>query len=391
MEIINIENHPLITYFIVFIGAIGIVTFIIPAIINTAKKKNLLDKPNKRKNHSHAIPNFGGLAIFFVFAFITTVLNVDYYFHNWNYVLAGTFILFLVGLKDDLVSISPKTKFMAQILAALIIVILADIRIKHFQGFMGIYGDFYFVSVIFTVIGITFVTNAYNLIDGVDGLAGSLFSLSFLFFGVVFAINGYEGMAVVSFVILGTIIGFLYYNYKPAKIFLGDNGSLVLGFLMSVLCIVLATNTSQVAGSGNFPLLDFNGRGIAVAFAVIVVPVLDTFRVFFTRIINKQSPFYPDRRHIHHILLEVGLNSRQISAGLVFVNIIFIGIATWMSYAGVNPTYTIMVIIGMSMGFMYVVRKVATRKSETVEVREEKVKEKKMRNETKSKTPVVSE
>lgn len=341
MNFFDFADHAIMTYLVVFITAVGFVLLLIPVTIKVAETKQLLDEPDERKKHACGISNFGGIPIFFTLTFSTILLNVNYYFENWHYVLAALLLLFMVGLKDDLTNISPRKKFLGQLLAAVIVVCLADIRIVSFHGFLGLYELPYIFSVIFSILGITFVTNAFNLIDGIDGLAGSLATLIFLFFGGVFAYIGVFGLAVACFTIAGAIFGFLRYNFSPAKIFMGDNGSLVIGFLISVLCIEFSSIISTLPVSEIAPIINLKGGGLTIAFATIIIPVIDTFAVFISRISCGNSPFYPDRKHIHHALLDVGLNSREICGLLILMALLFIFCALGFSYFGFNPTASI--------------------------------------------------
>ncbi len=271
MKYLDLSHYSTLIYAAMFILAMGITVFAIPSIISVAKKKDLLDIPDYRKKHLIVTPNLGGIALFSAFVFVNCIFNVGAHFGGWGYILAGSFLLFVTGLKDDLVSIDPYKKFIAQIVAAIIVVYLADIRLTNLEGFLGIHELPYLISFVLSVIGITFVTNAFNLIDGVDGLAGGLSLLLFLFLGVMFAWNSNTGLAMISFTIAGAIFGFLRYNIAPAKIFMGDTGSLIIGFLASVLSIAFVSRVGVNPTTGFLSRLSPENGNISIALAAIIV------------------------------------------------------------------------------------------------------------------------
>lgn len=363
MKYFDLSQPVLYIYIAMFLLAMGITIFSIPNIIFVAKKKRLLDKPDHRKKHTNVTPNLGGIGIFAAFIFVASIFNVGYYFTGWNCILGASFLLFVTGLKDDLVAIDPYKKFLVQIVAAIIVVYLADIRLTDLQGLLGIHQLPYIVSFLLSVVGITFVTNAFNLIDGVDGLAGSLSFLLFTFLGVVFAVNGNIGSAMLCFAIAGAVTGFLRYNIAPARIFMGDTGSLVLGFLASVMAISFVSKMHQIPADSPFVGWFVNGYGgITVALAAIIVPVYDTFRVFTTRILRGFSPFHADRTHVHHVLLDIGLNATQVAATLVGITAAFIGGAFFMVRMNLNTNWAILIILAAATGLMYLAVKIRNRK-----------------------------
>lgn len=178
---LDIKDYAMWIYLGMFLLASAITLYAIPSIILVSKKKRLLDKPDHRKKHKNVTPNLGGVAIFSAFVFVVCLFNIGNYLSAWEYILGSTFLLFVTGLKDDLVALDPYKKFGAQFIAALIIVLLADIRLNGLHGFFGIQEYPYILSIVLSVIGVAFVTNAFNLIDGVDGLAGGISLLIFSF------------------------------------------------------------------------------------------------------------------------------------------------------------------------------------------------------------------
>lgn len=302
--------------------------FAIPPIIKVAKDKKLFDEPDERKVHKSVIPTLGGLGIFAGFI-IATLMGVPVHMANeLQYFLAAAMVIFFLGIKDDILLLSATKKFMGQLIAAGIIIKFGGIQINNLQGFLGIYEIPHITSYILTAFTIIVVTNSFNLIDGVDGLAGSLGLLTSLVFGVYFFVTGELMYSVMALSLAGSLIAFLIYNFSPAKIFMGDTGSLLIGLLNSIFAIkFIAVAANQDAG---LPLLS----APAIAFAILIVPLFDTLRVFSLRIFNRRSPFSPDRNHIHHFLLDLGLSQRIISLICVSANIVFIGLAYFLRFQG---------------------------------------------------------
>lgn len=335
-DFFNSESRIFFIYAAAFLTALFIVWQSIPSVIYVTKRKRLLDKPTGRKKHATVTPNLAGVAIFAAFAFVCSLFQVGRFLPEWNFVFAGAFLLFVTGLKDDLVPMSAYKKFLAQFGASFIVVVLADLRIDNLHGFLGIYELPYVLSAILTFLIITFVTNAYNLIDGVDGLAGTQSIIGFLFLGLYYIfLGGNYGLVMICFCMAGAILGFLKYNFftSPARIFMGDTGSLQLGYLLSIVSIALIDKYE------NHPELSVSG-GLGIAVAVLFIPAFDTLRVFTTRILKGHSPFLPDRTHIHHILLDLGFTGKKLVNTLAVVNILIIIFAYLLK--DYNPTYTIL-------------------------------------------------
>ena len=306
------EDNVILENVLIFGWAFFISLFAIPSIIYVAHLKNLLDMPDHRTVHEVLTPRLGGLAIFAgVMSSVMIFGKVD---SGVQYLLAGCIILFFVGLKDDMVSVSASKKFFVQILATGIVMFMGDIRVTSFQGIFGIHEISYGVSYAFTFLVIVGITNAVNLIDGLDGLAGSLILLASASFGFIFLMYGegnYISFSMVAFALVGGILGFLRYNIRNAIIFMGDTGSLVCGFILAVLAIELVEmRTVESAPS--------------LAIAILFVPILDTVRVFGFRILNGISPFTPDKNHIHHILLRNKISNLNTVILLFITNLLVV-------------------------------------------------------------------
>lgn len=306
---------------LIFLSAFIFVLFGIPSIITIAKLKGLYDSHSDRKLHKNKIPRLGGLAIFSAFS-IAVCLWIQPDMPRLQYLTAGLIVLFFSGLKDDIIMISPLNKLIMQIFSAGLVCIIEGLRITSFHGLFGIYEISLIPSVTISMFTLIVITNAFNLIDGVDGLAGGLSLIISLTYAVWFYLIGEIGWSTISFALAGSIFGFLFYNFSPAKIFMGDAGSLTIGFLLSVFTIKFIEFGKEIRTND----FDLNTAPI-IAIAILIVPLYDTLRVFLIRIFNKQSPFKADRNHIHHWLIKLGLSHSQVCFVLYSVNILFIVVA----------------------------------------------------------------
>jgi UDP-GlcNAc:undecaprenyl-phosphate GlcNAc-1-phosphate transferase len=326
-----------------FIWSFLIAVFAIPSIIHVAHVKNLLDEPNLRTMHESLTPRLGGLAIFA--GFISSLTIFGDLNNNVQQLVAGCIVIFFIGLKDDIVSVSAFKKFFVQILATVIIMFVGKIKITGFQGALGIYTLEEGSSFLFTFIVIIGITNAINLIDGVDGLAGMIILIASSVFGIYFYWQGgsFLSYAYVAFALAGGIIGFLRYNLHKAIIFMGDTGSLVCGFIISVLAIQFIEMNAIEAES----------KSPAIAVAILIIPILDTLRVFILRILAGTSPFSPDKNHIHHRLIALGCSQLSTVLILAVVNIICIILAILFSFLG--PSALLMLIFTYAFVFSIII------------------------------------
>ena len=324
--------------------AFSITYLAIPAIMRVAAEKKLFDLPDARKIHTRPIASLGGVGIFigFLLALLLTFSGKEA--TEFQFYFASALVIFFLGLKDDILIISATKKILGQLAAAAIIIHLGGVRIESMHGFMGLEKLpevwSYFVSYITIIV----VVNAYNLIDGIDGLAGSLGIVTTSVFGTYFLMAELPVYAMLSFAMAGSLAAFLFFNFNPAKIFMGDSGSLLLGLLNAILVIKFITVAD--APGAYLPVTS----AVAIGFSILIVPLLDTLRVFSIRILQGRSPFTPDRNHIHHLLLDRGLNHRQVTFSCVGLNISFIT----MAYFGrtLGPTVLIFLMIGVSFALV---------------------------------------
>lgn len=321
----------------------------IPVIIDVAKKKHLFDEPDERKLHTEIIPALGGIGIFA--GFIGSMLLCIPEFANdlvcVKYFAAAATLIFFIGLKDDIIETSAGKKFMGQLAAAFIVMFFGNIYLDNMHGFLGVYEISKLASVFLTLFAFIVIINAFNLIDGVDGLAASLGIITTAVFGIYFYVANEMVYAVMATATCGAMLAFLIYNYAPAKIFMGDTGSLLLGLVNSILVIKFIS----VAGiSGNIYSMPASP---AIGFAVLIVPLFDTLRVFSVRIINRKSPFSADRIHIHHYLLDLGFTHRSVVLTCVATTLSFIGVAYLLK--DLNTTIVFTIILGLALGLKSIV------------------------------------
>ena len=320
--------------------------FAIPAIIRIAEEKKLFDVPDDRKLHKNPIASLGGVGIFsgfFLASLISISLNTN---PEFQYYFAAGLVVFILGLKDDIIALSASKKFIGQLIAAGILIHLAGLRITSMHGLFGIGELPTFFSIALSYLTVILVVNAFNLIDGVDGLAGMLGLLTTSVFGTYFLLAGLPAYAMLSFALAGSLLAFLIFNYNPAKIFMGDCGSLLLGLTNAILAVKFIEVADIQAGS--LPIQS----AVAVGISVLIIPLLDTVRVFSIRIFKGRSPFTPDRNHIHHLLLDRGLGHKHVSLFCFLLNIVFIT----LTYFGRNlgPTYLLCVMCGICFTFLAV-------------------------------------
>jgi UDP-N-acetylmuramyl pentapeptide phosphotransferase/UDP-N-acetylglucosamine-1-phosphate transferase len=280
-----------------------------------------------------------------------------------QFFVASCVVIFFLGLKDDILIISASKKFIGQIIAAGIIIKFGGVHINNMHGFLGIYEIPAFAGTLFTFLTIIVITNSFNLIDGVDGLAGSLGLMTTLTFGTYFYVAGELTFAVMAFSLAGSLISFLIYNFSPAKIFMGDTGSLLLGLINSIL-VIKFINIAGASGA-SVPV----SSSPAIGFAILMIPLFDTLRVFGLRILDRRSPFSPDRNHVHHFLLDLGFSHKKVAMTCVATNIIFIILAVGLRSWGPTAVIGFLLVSGASIiSIVYYLRQ--KRKQRLVEYEE---------------------
>lgn len=319
------------------------ITFLaIPAIIIVAESKKLFDVPDERKIHQAHIPSLGGIGIFAGFT-LACLLSISLSAApEFQYFMAAAMVMFFLGVKDDILVISPIKKFIGQVLAAFLIIYKGGVQITSMHGFLGVHELPEMFSILLTYFTVIVIINSFNLIDGIDGLAGTLGIISAAIFGSWFLAAGMVPYAVLGFSLAGALTAFLIFNYHPAKIFMGDTGSMLIGLVNAVL-VVKFIAVAQSPGV-TVPVL----AAPAVGFTVLLIPLLDTLRVFGIRIFHQRSPFSPDRNHVHHLMLDKGWSHNTITFTLAGCSIAFVVAAyslrhtgcTWIILSGIAIFFT---------------------------------------------------
>jgi UDP-N-acetylmuramyl pentapeptide phosphotransferase/UDP-N-acetylglucosamine-1-phosphate transferase len=302
-----------------FITAFILVYMAIPSIINIAKVKGLYDVPDDRKSHQEVVPTLGGVAIFAGVIFSIIMWTPFDVFGDLQYILCAFIIIFLIGAKDDILPMSPYRKLLGQLFACFILVFKAQVKITSLYGIFGVYAIPEVLSIALSMFTILVIINAFNLIDGINGLSGSLATLISLSLGTWFFLVDRTDLAIISFSLAGASIAFLRYNITPARIFMGDTGSMLIGIISAIMIIEFIEIHSEIKSS------PYAFKAVpAVAIGILILPLFDTLRVFVMRLLKGKSPLHPDRSHIHHLLLDAGLSHMQATLVLVGVNLLFI-------------------------------------------------------------------
>lgn len=287
---------PFIILLFGFIISFLLTIFIIPNLILLAESKQLFDLPDQRKIHTTSISSLGGIAFFITFWAISIGVSDWTFLKELRFLFLGSFILFLVSLKDDLIGISPVKRLIVQFLIG-ILCYSSGFIVKGFYGLFGIEELSFWLNFPLTLLTISLIINAYNLIDGINGLAGSLGLLATLIFGLFFWCQGNFQWCLTALITAGSIMGFLKFNFGKATIFMGDNGSTFIGLLVAVFFIQFI-NTDYFS--------PYPGMTLMFAISIIFIPVFDLIRVFSVRLFKGNSPLKPDKSHLHHFLLNLG-------------------------------------------------------------------------------------
>jgi len=346
----NMVHHDVYQCILSFLIACFLSIISIPIIINLSNLLHLTAKPGFRSSHQTETPTLGGIAIF-----ASTLIAYFLWPHSENIVdsnlislsMTGVIILFFLGLKDDILALDSTKKLLVQICASLILVAMGNFKVDNFYGIFGIHQIPYFVSIPLTVFIFIAIINAINLIDGIDGLAGGISLIAGVGFGIWFILNGHFSFGCLAFAMSGSLLGFLRFNFsKTSKIFMGDTGSLIIGYLLSIFAVEFL---SLNVGYKNDSTAYFNAPIIVMV--LLIVPIFDTLRVFIVRIVKGGSPFVADRNHMHHILIDSGLNHFWASFTLWMVTIL--NTVLFFTFHGdISNTASLYIYIGMFVAYM---------------------------------------
>ncbi len=337
-----------------FLLAVVLGRLIIPRILIISLRKRLFDIPDFRKVHSRPISRLGGVTFFPVIVLVLCIISMIQlqngmwfnHFFSKNIVnemlclMTGLMLLYIIGVCDDLIGVRYNRKFLVQILAASFIP-FAGLYINHCYGLFGLYEVSPLIGVPLTMLLTVFITNAINLIDGIDGLASGLCMVSLAVLGTSFVMDGLWMYALLAFSCLGVLVPFFLYNVfgdaeHGSKIFMGDTGSLTLGFVLSLLSVKYIMYT----GSG---IPAFDGTPVVLLFSLLLIPCLDVCRVVLTRLYRKAHPFKPDKSHIHHLFLSMGFTPRRTLVVIELISVFFIGLTVLLLHVGVRANVVLMI------------------------------------------------
>jgi len=337
---------------LLYVTAFVLTLIFIPPVLIMVRRFKLFDKPNERKEHKTPTPTFGGIAVF------TGMLTTIFFWYQFSPLLQfnthpsfvsfylSITILFGVGIMDDLKDLAARYKLVIEAGLATLLAV-SGIRITSFGGLFGIYDLHIAAQYTFTVITIVGITNAFNLIDGIDGLAGGLGFMSLITLGIFLTISKDLQYALIAFALAGALLGFLYFNFNPARIFMGDTGSLILGFVTAVLCVQLM----KINVIRPIPVVP---NIYVFTLGIVLIPVFDTLRVFGTRLWKGRSPFSPDKTHIHHLITNEGF-SHGFAARIICIFHGFILILVyWMK--NLNAELQLLILIASMFLFIYLLR-----------------------------------
>ena len=280
---------------------------ITPVIKMIAKHVGAMDIPNERKVHKVPMPRLGGLSIFF--GFLLGYMLFGEQSIVMNSILIASFVVILIGVFDDIKPLKASVKFIGQLVAACIIVFYGNIILRDVSAF-GIYIDFGYFSIPFTIFFILGCINCMNLIDGLDGLAAGISSIYFATIGIIAIMQGKFGLDfLLTFIMLGSTLGFLVHNFNPATIFMGDSGSMFLGLIISVIALLGFKNVTMTS--------------LIIPLLLLAIPILDTIFAIIRRTLKGEKISTPDKYHIHHQLLKRNLSQRQTVLAIYVINILF--------------------------------------------------------------------
>ena len=342
----EVGTQHLLYFICSFFGVFVLSLLLIPKIRSIAIKLNLSDAPDVRSSHTTPVPTFGGVIFYVSYIFILFFAqNLDVN-HVSVTLLVSISILFFTGLLDDFRNLSPRIKFLFQIIGVAILMFQPDFRIVSLHGFMGVYEIPIAVSIAGSMFFLLALINAFNLIDGIDGLSGITGIIIASFYSFVLFKLGYYFYLSISLATIGTLLAFLRFNFSiKRKIFMGDTGSLVIGLVLGLLTLKL-----MAVGDAAHNSLSFNRSQLPLFLAgVLFIPTLDTIRVMLLRFTKGVSMFKPDRNHIHHILIDFGFSHRKASFCIGFINFL---VASIMFYAIQEFTILISLLILISMFFI---------------------------------------
>ncbi|MBG6062026.1 UDP-N-acetylmuramyl pentapeptide phosphotransferase/UDP-N-acetylglucosamine-1-phosphate transferase [Flavobacterium sp. CG_9.1] len=321
------SNFTVLSLLIVIISFLLVYT-IIPKIYGIIKIRNLSDEPNNRSSHFCSTPTMAGVA------FYITIIMTLFFIKNFDVeniglnLIAAITVVFIIGLKDDLVVTSPIAKLTMETIAIIFLLVSNSMNFTTLNGFLGIHK----LPELLEYFGIIFILltiiNAFNFIDGIDGLASTIAIVIFSVFSLIFYACDLHFYFLVSLSIIAMLLAYLYYNFSTRqKIFMGDTGSLLIGFFIGFCTLKFLSMDATLLSNFTFKA----ENKLIIIFAILFMPLFDMCRVIGIRLVSGKSPFKADRNHIHHILIDSGLSHFKVAMTLGFLNYVIIIISLWLS------------------------------------------------------------
>lgn len=347
------------------LGAV-ITAFIIPPLIRVVHIKHLFEPTDHRKTHEQIVPTIGGVAIFIGFVMSVFLSSYSFNLSEIRYLFPALILMLFIGLKDDLIVISPRKKFLAQLFTALMLVFMGNLRIVNLNGILNISELSYWESVPLSVFIIVTAINAFNLIDGIDGLASGVSFIASLVLGLGFLLLDHLEFAIIAFALSGSVAVFFGFNVfgKKYKLFMGDTGSLIIGTILVTLAFKFVEHGTY---SENW---FFANYGLALVVAILIVPIIDVPRVMMIRILQGRSPFFPDRNHIHHNVLKISSSHLSATLKILVMNLLFIAFSLLLIYLQFNINAIVALLFVTGFLFAWISYLIASGKLSNDRIRE---------------------
>lgn len=337
-------------YLTLFTVALVSTWWIFKKVLKVAMLKNIVDNPDARKLQRTPVPVLGGVAVFFGMIVSLVITRLAFDTHSLFAIMGVMTIMLYVGTMDDILSLSPKMRFLIEIAVVLLLIYCNNYSINDFHGLWGIYQIPEWIAVPLTVFACVGIINAVNLIDGVNGLSSGYCIAACAIFGIAFIISDDRDASSLAVLSVGALLPFFCHNVfgKKSKMFIGDGGTLLMGTIISTFVLSALNVNSPLANkvSPDFGVIPF-------ALAILAMPVFDCVRVMISRILRKTSPFYPDRTHFHHLFFDMGFSHVGISMVEIGLNILIV-VIWWISYklgASINMQFYIVVALGLLFTF----------------------------------------
>lgn len=326
----NVISSPIYLLLALFLVALLLSAIIYMPILKFARNHQLFDNPQKRKLQRNPVPVLGGIVVFLSTVLASQGLWLFYDCSSIIFVELLCFILLVLGCYDDIRSISPNIRFVAEVVVAVLLVFVCGCRINNFHYLFGVSGIPQWLSWMLTILTVVGVINAVNMIDGVDGLSSGICIVAFGMFSILFFLARDYLNATLAVTVVGALIPFYIHNVfgKYSKMFIGDSGTMMLGMLLSYFIITALFDESTV-----FKFHDDDTKFGIIPFccATIAIPLADTLRVMTSRILKGKSPFLPDKTHLHHAFIRYGFTHLETSIIIVILNSSIIGL-WWLVY-----------------------------------------------------------